>query len=105
MMKENNGIFLAGAYALVYLAEPMHIKYSTAFVWGHPFSSYVSCDKFFNPLPQYAPVHNLDDPSPLPQLCTYLMDGLFLNQKANKNIQISYSLKYRHSEKIFFTKK
>ena len=27
------------------------------------------------------------------------MDGLFLNQKANKNIPISYSLKYKHSKK------
>ena len=27
------------------------------------------------------------------------MDGLFLNQKTNKNIRISYSLKYKHSKK------
>ena len=32
-------------------------------------------------LPLYGPVNILDDPSPFPQLCTYLMDGLFLNQK------------------------
>ena len=41
-MKENNDIFLAGDDALVYLAVPMHKKYSTKFVWGHPFSTYVS---------------------------------------------------------------
>ena len=42
MMKENNDIFLADGDALVYLAVPMHKKYSTKFVWGQPFSTYVS---------------------------------------------------------------
>ena len=42
MMEENNDIFHAGGDALVYLAVPMHKKYSTTFVWGHPFSTYVS---------------------------------------------------------------
>ena len=42
MMEENNGIFLAGGDALVYLAGPMHKKYSTTFVWGHSFGTYVS---------------------------------------------------------------
>ena len=51
------------------------------------------------PLPLYAPVHILDDPPPFLQLRTYLMDGLFLNQKTNNNIRISYSLKYKHSKK------
>ena len=41
MMEENNDFLLAGGYALVYLAKPMHKKYFTAFVWGHPFSTYV----------------------------------------------------------------
>ena len=52
-------------------------------------------------LPLYAHVHIFDDPSPtpFPYLCKYLMDGLFLNQKTNKNIQISCSLKYKHSKK------
>ena len=27
------------------------------------------------------------------------MDGLFLNQNSNNNIRVSYSLKYKHSEK------
>ena len=40
-MKENN-IFLAGGDTLVYLAVPVHKKYSATFVWGHPFSTYVS---------------------------------------------------------------
>ena len=31
-MEENNDIFLAGGDALVYLAAPMHEKYSTTFV-------------------------------------------------------------------------
>ena len=43
-----------------------------------------------SPVPLYAPVHILDDPpshtQSFPQLRTNLMDGLFLNQKTNKNI-------------------
>ena len=50
------------------------------------------------PLPLYAPIHILDDPPPFLQLRTYLMDGLFLSQKTNSNIRISYSLKYKNSE-------
>ena len=41
MMEENN-IFVAGDDALVYLNVPVHKKYSTTLVWGHPFSTYVS---------------------------------------------------------------
>ena len=41
-MEENNDIFLAGCDALVYLAVTVHKKYSTTFVWGNPFSTYVS---------------------------------------------------------------
>ena len=52
------------------------------------------------PLLLYAPAHILDDPLSSLQLRTYLMDGLFLNQITN-NIQISYSLKYKHSKKIY----
>ena len=51
------------------------------------------------PLPLHAPVNLLDDPPPFPQFRTYLMDGLFLNEKTNNNIRISYSLKYKHSKK------
>ena len=60
------------------------------------------CD---TPLHLQAPIHILDDPPPFRQLRTYLMDGLFLNQKINKNIRISYSLKYKHSKEKLFTKK
>ena len=42
MMEENSDILLAGGDALVYLAVPVHKKYSTTFVWGHPFRMYVS---------------------------------------------------------------
>ena len=48
MTKENNDIFLVGGDARVYLAEPMHKKYFTKFVWGHPFSTYVSYGQFVN---------------------------------------------------------
>ena len=61
MMEENNNIFLAGGNALVYLAKPMHEKYSTTFVWGHPFSRYLMTN-FSTPLPLYIPVHNLMTP-------------------------------------------
>ena len=53
------------------------------------------------PLPLYASVHILDDSLPSLQLRTYLMDGLFLNQKTKNNIRISYSLKYKHSKKEY----
>ena len=43
-MEENNDIILPGGDALVPLAEAMHKKYFTKFVWGHPFSAYVSYD-------------------------------------------------------------
>ena len=49
-MEENNDILLAGGDTLVYLARPIHKKNSTTFVWGHPFSTYVSYDQFFNNL-------------------------------------------------------
>ena len=60
MVEENNYIFHAGGDALVYLAGTMHKKYSTTFVWGHPFSKYVSHDRFFNP------------PFSLVRICTHL---------------------------------
>ena len=50
------------------------------------------------PIPLYEPVHILDDPLHSP-VAYVLMDGLFLVQKINKNIPISYSLKYKHSKK------
>ena len=51
------------------------------------------------PLPVYPPVHIFDDLPLFPQLRTYLIDGLFLNEKTNNNIRTSYSLKYKHSKK------
>ena len=102
MIEENSDIFLAGVDAVVYLAEPVHKKYSTTFVWGNPFSTYVSYDRFFVPFSLYAPVHVFDL---FPQLHKYLMDGLLFNQKTNKNIWISHLLKDKHSKKKLFAKK
>ena len=65
MMEEDNNIFFAGSDAVVYLAKPIHKKYSTISIWGYPFSKHVSYDRFFNPLPLYAPVHILYDHSPI----------------------------------------
>ena len=42
MMEENNNILLADGDGLVSLAVPMHKKYSTTFVRGNAFSTYVS---------------------------------------------------------------
>ena len=47
MMEENKNTFLTGGDALVNLAEFMHKKYFTTFVWVHPFSMYVSYALFF----------------------------------------------------------
>ena len=43
-MIEENNIFLPAGDALVYLGGLMQEKYSTTFVWGRPFSAYVSFD-------------------------------------------------------------
>ena len=104
-MEENNEIFFVGGDVLVCLAEPMHKTYSAAFVWAiHLVRTYLMIS-FLTLLPQYAHVHILDDPAPFPQLRAYLMNGLFINQKTNKNIRISYSLEYKHSKKILYEKK
>ena len=55
-MMEKNNIFLAGGDVFVYLAIPMHKKYSTTFAWGHPLITYVSWGQFFT----------LPPPPPLP---------------------------------------
>ena len=90
-MEENKDIFLAGDDALVYLAEAMHTKYSTTFVWSHPLSTNVSYDRFFNSPPLVRSCTHFGWPPPFLQLRTYLLDGLFLNQKTNHNIRIPYS--------------
>ena len=82
----------------------MHKKYSAKSVWGHPFSTYVSHDRFLTPLHLYASIHILDDSPPFPQSRKYVMDVLFFNQQTNNNIRISYSVKYKHSEKNKFFK-
>ena len=57
------------------------------------------------PLPLHALAHILNDPPSFPQMLKYLMDGLPLRQKTNKNIRIWYSLKYKNLERNIFTKK
>ena len=101
-MAENSDIFLVDGDALVYLAEPMHKKHSTKFAWGHPFSTFVSYDQFFNSPTSVRTCTHFGWPPSFSQLRTNLMDGLFLNQKTIINIQISYSLKYKHSKRNKF---
>ena len=82
MVEESNQIFLADSDSVVYFAEPVHKKYSKRFNWGHPFSKH-----FFISLSPSTYLHTLwMAHSPFLQLRTYLMDGLFLNQKTNNNI-------------------
>ena len=81
-MEENNDIFIAGSDALVYLIEPMHKKYSTKLVWGHPFSTYIFYDLFFNsPFPVRTCKHLGWPPRPFPQLRMYLMMAYFSTKK------------------------
>ena len=50
-MEENNDIFFAGGYTLMYLTQPMHKKYSTIFVWViHLARTYLMTD-FSTPSP------------------------------------------------------
>ena len=51
MMEEENDIFPAGGDDLVNFVGSMLKHYSTTFAWGHPFSTYVSYDQFFNLVP------------------------------------------------------
>ena len=44
---EGNIIFLVGDDSLGYLAGLMDKKYFMTFIWGHPFSTCRSYDKFF----------------------------------------------------------
>ena len=53
----------------------------------------------------YAPVKILDEPPSISPVA-YIPNGWPVSQpKINKNIRISYSLKYEHSKKTFFTNK
>ena len=54
------------------------------------------------PLSLYAAVRILDDSPSTNQLRTYLIYDPILNQKTYKDIWISYSLKCKHSKKIYF---
>ena len=58
------------------------------------------------PFPLYANVRILYEPPASPhQLPTYLIDGPFLNRKTYKDIQISYSLNHKHSNKLISLRK
>ena len=45
----NKNIFFANDDALGYLTGPMHKKYSITFIWGYPFSTCGSYERFFDP--------------------------------------------------------
>ena len=80
MIEENNNIFLGGSNALVYLAELMHKKYSTKFVWGYLVRTYLVTN-FSTSLPLYVPVHMI----PLMTPCAvHILNGWLLFQPKNK---------------------
>ena len=100
MMEENNDIFLDGVYALVYLANqrtkniPQHLFEVIHLIRTYLMTDFSTLSLCTNLYPFW-----MTPTPPFLQLRTYLMDGLFLNQKTIKNIRISYSLKYKLWEK------
>ena len=87
-MKENNDIFLAGGDVLLYLDKPMQKKENPQCYFGaiHLVRTYLmtqlpSCTHLY--------IFLMTSP-PFPQLLTYLIDGVFLNQKTSNNMRISY---------------
>ena len=76
LMEENNDIFLAGGDAQMYLAKAMLKNISQNFFGAISLVRTFLMTDFSTHLPLYALAHILDDPSPFPQLRTYLMDGL-----------------------------
>ena len=99
MMERKYDISLAGGDSLVYLAKLTHKKYSKHLFGSiHLVLKYLMTN-FSTPFrcTQLYSFWMTSHPSPsIPQLRTYLMDEQFLNQKTNKSIRISYSLKYKH---------
>ena len=96
MMEENNDILLVGGDALVYL-ENQCTKNIPQHLFGaiHLVRTYLMTN-FSTPLLLYAPVHILDDPFSIPPVAYVLNGWPFFYEKTNKNIRISYSLKYKH---------
>ena len=82
-MKENNDIYLAGGDVLVYLAKSMHKKYSTKFVWGHPLSTYITYDQFFNSPPPVRTFTHFGWPPSIPPV-SYVLNGWPISQRKNK---------------------
>ena len=70
MMEE---IFLAVGDALVYLAGPMHKKYSTTIAWGYPFYARILGSIF-------QPPH------------TYVLNNMTQMLQVNKNSNIKYNM-------------
>ena len=65
MMEGSKGIFLVGDDALGYLAGPIYKKYSMTFIWGHPFRTCGSYERFFDPshIPSFAQIYAFRVPS------------------------------------------
>ena len=102
-MEQNNDIFLADGDALVYLANHC-TKDIPQQLFGviHLVHMHLMTD-FSIPLPSFTHLYTFCIIPSIPPV-GYLMDGLFFNQKINKNIRISYSLKCKHWKKILYEK-
>ena len=86
MMGENNGIFLVGGDALVYLVKPMHKKYSTINLFGaiHLVRTYLKTN-FSTAFPcthLYTCTH--DPPTPSIPPVAYVLNGWPISQQKNK---------------------
>ena len=99
-MEENNDDCRTVGDALVYLAGPTHKKYSTTFVWGHPFSTYVSQDRFFNPpSPLYALRVTVTAVELFQKILLntmahrkYVLNNMTQKLQVNKNTNIKYNI-------------
>ena len=101
-MEENNDIFLL-AVMLQCTWPKQCTKNNLQNLFGaiHLVNTFLMTD-FSTPLPLYAPVHILDDSPSIPPV-VHVLNGWPISQPKN-NIQISYSLKYKHLKKNKFFK-
>ena len=102
-MGENNDISLL-AWCSSVLGRTNAKKKTFHNISDNLFSTNITYDWFSNHLFLYAPVYILCYTPLFPQLPTYIMDWIFPNQKTNKNILISHSLKYKHLKKNYLRK-
>ena len=110
MMEGNSNIFLAGGDALVYLTGSIYKMYSTIFVQGYPFSTYVCQDQFFTPPPlppSLVSIFTHLQQLLLQQGCskkfnrTYVLNNMTQMLQVNQNSNVKYNdVKMKHSTQV-----